>query len=164
LLHSDFIAELDRADVAWTVRRIGAALRDGFGYSATVRYNLALMILLLPSLLLAAYAIISRQFGLLIWSLLAIHGFRSSSTRPTGVGVITCVLIAVVGAVIFAVGGDWLQLAGGVMPGVTWFGTCAAKGTAMTYIEQKLRVSPDYLAALVRAGNLCSSAQRRSLH
>ncbi len=73
-----------------------------------------------------------------------------------------CFAIAGVGMII-ALQSNWLQFLGGVLPGATWFGTSAVKGTAMTYVEGKLRTSSKYFAILERDGNLVSTQPAKTM-
>jgi hypothetical protein len=105
----------------------------------------------------SSIAIYSSEVGVSVWALLAVIGFRSSSNAPTGLGLIACSLIVVSGLILGIVENSWWHVAGGVLPGVTWFGACAVQGTAMTCIEEKLRASAEYFARLERSGNLVRS-------
>jgi hypothetical protein len=155
--YRDLIADLDAGTHQWSVRDIGAALRRGYGGGTGLRFYAALLGMLVPAVLLAGYAWYAWRPGLLLWCLLAIIGFRNSSTRPTGIGVMACFAIAGTGAVLALFHGELLVLAG-ILPGLTWLGASAIKGVAMTCVEEKLRSSQEYFTALVSDGNLAKLA------
>lgn len=152
--HPDFVAQLDRPNCGWAVSNIAIALRKGYGPKGSLLFGLAMTAMLLPCIAIAVYVAAGSRYYLLIWPLLAFMGYRTSSTRPTGVGMITCLFIAGAGIVIALRSADWVHVVGGLLPGITWFAACAVKGTAMTFVEEQLRSSAKYFGRLERDGDL----------
>lgn len=151
--HNDFLKRLDDHSHLWGVRRFHPAVRTVLGATGTRRLFLAYVLLLIPCVSLGVFGVIVARYGLLVWCLLSTLGFLVGNPGPTGIGCITCLLLAAIGSVISRAAGV-PHLYGGVIVGATWFGSCAIRGVTMLRLEEQLRRSPDCFAKLDMEDNL----------
>jgi hypothetical protein len=114
--------------------------------------------LLFPALILAGYSLYSHRPALLIFALLSCCGFWTSSPGPTGIGIVANGLIALIGTVCGVMLHDWLLVLSAMLPGVTWFGSCAILGTTASYMTEALRKSETSFQMLVRRHLLKATA------
>ncbi len=135
-----------------------AAVCQALGQRALWNFRLAFAVVLAPTLLLACYSIWSQRPMLLIWVLLAIWGFGTASTGPTGIGVLASLLVAVAGVVIAIIKHNELFAVVGLLPGCTWFVSCAILGTTASYLLEALRSTPELADSLSRRGILIPAA------
>lgn len=138
----------------WRVANWSAAVRDALGTSAVLRFRLAFAVVLAPSVAVAGYGLWAHRPALLIWSLLAIWGFGTASTGPTGIGMLASLIVAVAGVVTAVMRQDWLFVLLGAIPGCTWFASCAILGTTASYLLESLRASPALADSLTSSGIL----------
>lgn len=131
-----------------------AALRMLFGTKALLLFRLGFVVLLTPAVLLAAYSLYSNRPILLVFVLFCCWGYCTRSTSPTGIGMIASMVIAITSVAISVVKQDVLFAFCGVLPGVTWLGSCAILGTTAQYIMDDVRSSESSLKALVEHGIL----------
>ncbi len=148
----------------WRVANWPAAVRDALGGAALKKFRLAFAVVLAPSIALAGYALWSQRPTLLIWALLALWGFGTASTGPTGIGMLASLLVAAAGGVIAVANRDELFAAIGLLPGCTWFASCAVLGMTASYLLEALRSSPELVENLTRRGILlpATSANQRA--
>jgi hypothetical protein len=142
----------------WRVANWPAAVRDALGRAALLKFRLTFTLVLTPSFALAAYALWSQRPTLLIWVLLAVWGFGTASAGPTGIGMLASLLVAVAGAVVGAMEQDWLYVMLGLLPGCTWFASCALLGVTASYLLDALRSTPELADSLCRRGILIPAA------
>ena len=95
---------------------------------------------------------------MLIWPVFGLLGFKSGSTASTGMGMMASLFLAAVGLALAVMGSDWLLLACGLLPGATWFGSCAILGTTAQYMAAALRSSESTLETLTRRGILTAES------
>lgn len=153
LNHEEFFTRIDTHTHVWGVKRFDRAVRTVFGLNGTLWLNFARGLLLIPSIGLAVAGVVDSRYGLCVWSMLAAMGFRAGSPGPTAVGMATCLFFALIGFAV-SVQGGWLHLVGGILPGVTWFGSCVVQGVTMESLEHELRRSPEFLQKLESEDNL----------
>ncbi|MBI5758503.1 MAG: hypothetical protein HZA46_08305 [Planctomycetales bacterium] len=151
--HSDFVAYLDADSHFWGVKRLRPAVRAAFGVGGVRRLNFELIMVLIPSLGLAVCAVVTSHYGLFVWSAFSVLGFLYGNPGPSMIGMIPNLLLAVIGVGISFHYGRF-HVVGGILPGVTWFTTCAIIGGTMQLIEGELRRSPELLEKLEREDNL----------
>lgn len=113
--HRDFLDSLDSRSQVWGVKRLFPAVRVLFGRSGTAYLALAMTVVLLPEIGLSALSVTTGQFGLLVWCLLALWGMLAATTSPTGIGLLTSLLLAAIGLGISSFAGFW-HLVGGILP------------------------------------------------
>lgn len=166
--HAEFVADLAAGRDRWNMSSLGAALRVAYGPRALLKHRLAVSGVLLPLLAYAVYAAWGRRVDLLAWVVLGWLAARAASPRPTGIGMICCLGLALVGGLVALVRGDALHLLGGVLPGVTWFLSCAVQGMATLQLRDDLLGSAELFDALHAAHILqaasASSAVAQHVH
>lgn len=134
-------------------------MRDTLGNGVLVKFRVAFAIVLAPGVLVAAYSLWSHRPAILIWVLLAMWGFGTASTGPTGIGMLASLIVAIAGVGTAILQRDWLFVALGLMPGCTWFASCAVLGTTASYLLDALRASPELADSLARRGILMPARQ-----
>jgi hypothetical protein len=154
LIAPNIAANAPHAVSDWRVANWSAAVREALGRRALWNFRLAFAVVLAPSVLLAAYGVWSQRPTLLIWVLLALWGFGTASTGPTGIGMLASLLVAFSGSVIAVTQHDALFALAGLMPGVTWFASCAVLGVTASYLLEALRSSESTVRTLCDRGVL----------
>lgn len=138
----------------WRVVHWGSVVREALGIRSLVSFRLAFAVVLLPSVMLAAYGVWSQRPALLIWVLLALWGVWTSSTRPTGIGILANLVVAIASGIVAGFQQDWLFILLGLLPGCSWFASCAILGTTAQYLLEALRSSPELAHSLTGRGVL----------
>ena len=152
--HADFLDGLDGHNFDWQLTSWSAALRMLFGTKALLLFRLGFVVLLTPAVLLAAYSLYSNRPILLVFVLFCCWGYCTRSTSPTGIGMIASMVAAITSVAISVVKQDVLFAFCGLLPGVTWLGSCAILGTTAQYIMDGVQSSESSFKALVEHGVL----------
>ena len=152
--HADFLNVSDSGHYHWRLTNWPAAIRIVLGGRSLILFRTAFVIVLAPAVLLAFYSLYSSRPALLILVFLSFLGFGSSSTGPTGIGMVASLLTAVVGFVISVVQQDSLLGLSCVLPGGTWLGSCAVMGITAQYLIEELEKSEALFQTLLSRGIL----------
>ncbi len=152
--HSDFLKSQNSSSTDWYLTDWFSAVRIASGSRGLTYFCSTFAILLSPSLLLLIYSVSSGKPMLLIPVVLSLWGFWTSSSSPSGVGVFANLIVAVVGLTLSIVLKDWQVVFAALLPGLTWFGSCAILGTTTSYLMDTLKVSESTFQNLVSRGIL----------
>ncbi len=152
--HANFLNDAQRNHFDWRVTNWSSAVRIALGRKALWSFRIAFVVLLAPTLVLAAYSLYSHRPPLLILVLLSFWGFWTASTSPTGIGLIASMFTAIIGVVFSVLMQDPLLACSSVLPGVTWFGSCAILGTTAQLIIAAVCSSEALFRMLVDCGIL----------
>ncbi|HIF00803.1 MAG TPA: hypothetical protein EYG03_14650 [Planctomycetes bacterium] len=139
--HADFLNDSDSGRYDWRLTNWSATVRVVLGGRALVLFRAAFAILFTPAVLLAVYSLYTNRPVLLILVLLSFWSFRSSSTRPTGIGIATSMFTAIAIFVFSVIIQNTLLALFCVLPGATWLGSCVILGTTAQYLTEALRGS-----------------------
>ncbi|MEO2014629.1 MAG: hypothetical protein ABGZ53_09670 [Fuerstiella sp.] len=150
--HSDFLDDSDAGRYDWQLTNWSAAVRIVLGGRALVLFRAAFAILFAPAVLLAVYSLYTNRPALLLLVLLSFWGFRSGSTRPTGIGMATSMFTAIAIFVFSVIIQNTLLALFCVLPGATWFGSCVILGTTAQYLTEALRASEALFQKLLDHG------------
>jgi hypothetical protein len=131
-----------------------SAVRTALGGKALLLFRGAFIVLLAPAVFLAAYSLYANSLALMILVLLSFWGFWISSPGPTGIGVFASMIVAIVAFVLGGIMQDKLVAFSSMLPGVTWFGSCAILGTTTSYLSEALRKSEASFQVLISRGIL----------
>lgn len=143
----------------WQLNDWPAAVRLALGFKESLVFRGAFVVILAPSLLVAGYSIYAQRPILLVWVAFAFLGYQTSSTGPTGIGLIASTFVAAIGFMIALVRNDWIFFACGIVPGFTWFGSCAILGTTAQYVCDAVQYSEECFQTLTRRGILTADTK-----
>ena len=140
----------------WRVTNWSSAVRTALGDKALIEFRAAFVVLLAPAVVLAAYSLYTNSLALIL-VLLSFWGFWTSSISPTGIGMLACMFVAIVGFLLGVIMQDNLLAYSAVLPGVTWLGSCAILGTTASYLNGALRKSEATFQVLIERGVLIAT-------
>jgi hypothetical protein len=152
--HREFIEALDSHQRDWQLTNWALGVRITLGNKALLLIQVAQVSLLAPAVLLAAYSVYSNRFALLIPAVAGFCGYYTRSTRPTGIGMIASMIVAIAVFVAGVLAKDPVLACASLLPGVIWFGSCAILGTATDSVIDVIRSSEACFQELVRRGIL----------
>ena len=158
LHHTDFLNDPDGRHYNWQLTDWSSAVRIVLGGRALLFFRGAFAALLAPTTVLTVYSLYSNRPGLLVLVFLSFWGFWTSRTGPTGIGMAASILVALVGSARGMMLHDGLLFFSAMLPGVTWFGSCAILGTTASYMTDALRKSEAPFQVLVSRGVLKATA------
>ena len=138
----------------WRVTNWSSAVCIACGGRGLLLLRGAFFVLLAPSIALAAYSLYSNRLSLLFLVLLSCWGFWTSSTGPTGVGFLSSIFVTITTFSLGSIWHDRLFAYSSILPGVTWFGSCAILGTASSYLTEALQKSESTFKTLRTRGIL----------
>ena len=138
----------------WRLTNWTLAVRTALGGKALLLFRVAFVVLLAPAVALAAYSLYANSLALMILVLLSFWGFWISSPGPTGIGMLASIFVAIVAFVLACIMQDKLVAFSSMLPGVTWFGSCAILGTTTSYLSEALRKSEALFQMLISRGIL----------
>ena len=152
--HSDFLRSQNSSSPDWYLTDWLSAVRIASRSRGLAYFCSAFGILLSPSLFLLIYSLSFSRSVFLIPVILSLWGFWTSSTNPTGVGVFSNLIVAVVGLTLSVMLKGWQPGFAALVPGVTWFGSCAILGTTASYLMEAVKASESTFQNLVSRGIL----------
>lgn len=138
LQHDEFLNDPAGRHYDWRLTNWSSAVRTAMGGKALLVFRGAFVVLLATAVFLAAYSLYANSLALMILVLLSFWGFWISSPGPTGIGMLASMIVAFVLGCIMQ---DKLVAFSSMLPGVTWFGSCALLGTTTSYLNEALRKS-----------------------
>lgn len=150
--HDEFLNDPDGRHYDWRLTNWSLAVRTALGGKALLLFRGAFVVLLAPAVVLAAYSLYANIFALMILVLLSFWGFWVSSPSPTGIGMLASMFVAIVAFVLGCILQDKLVAFFCMLPGVTWFGSCAILGTTTSYLSEALRKSEASFHMLISRG------------
>jgi hypothetical protein len=139
--HDEFHNDLASRPKDWRLTGWSSAVRIALGGKALLLFRVAFAFLLAPAIILAAYSLYSNKLPLMILVLLSFWGFWTGKTCPTGFGLLASMFTGLVAFVLGVITHDNLLVLSSVLPGVTWFGSCAILGITASYVTEALRKS-----------------------
>ena len=157
-MQPDFLKSQNSNSRDWYLTDWLSAVRIASGSRGLTYFFSAFAILLSPSLFLLIYSLSSSRPIFLIPVVLSLWGFWTSSTGPSGVGVFANLIVAIVGLSLSITLKDWRPGFAALLPGLTWFGSCAILGPTASYLMEALRASELTFQNLVSRGILKDSA------
>jgi len=157
LQHDDILNGPAGRHCDWRVTNWFSAVRTALGDKALVEFRAAFVVLLAPACVLAAYSLYTNSLALMILVLLSFWGFWTSSIGPTGIGMLACMFVAIVGFLLGIILQDYLLAYSSVLPGVTWFGSSAILGTTASYLTEAVRKSEATFQVLINRGLLIAT-------
>jgi hypothetical protein len=125
----------------WRLTNWSSAVRTALGGKALLLFQGAFVVLLAPAVVLAAYSLYANSLALMILVLLSFWGFWESSPGPTGIGMLASMFVAILAFALGWILQDKLVAFSSMLPGVTWFGSCAILGTTTSYLSEALQKS-----------------------
>ena len=152
--HSEFLKSLLSSQPDWYLTDWLSSVRIAFGGRGLATFCAAFAILLAPTLFLLIDSAYSHRPALLILAALSLWGFGTSSTSPSGIGVFASLVVAFIGLVCAIMLEDWRLGFAALLPGLTWFGSCAILGTTSSYLIDALRMSESKFQTLFNRGIL----------
>jgi hypothetical protein len=152
LQHDEFLNDPDGRHYDWRLTNWSSAVRTALGGKALLLFRGAFVVLLAPAVVLATYSLYANSFALMILVLLSFWGFWVSSPSPTGIGMLASMFVAIVAFVLGCILQDKLVAFSCMLPGVTWFGSCAILGTTTSYLSEALRKSEASFHMLISRG------------
>ena len=152
--HDEFLNDPAGRHYDWQLTNCSSAVRIALGGKALLLFRGAFVVLLAPAVALAAYSLYANSLGLMILVLLSFWGFWISSPGPTGIGMLASLFVAIVAFVLGCMMQDKLVAFSSIVPGVTWFGSCAILGTTTSYLSDALRKSEASFQMLISLGIL----------
>ncbi len=155
--HDEFLNDPDGRQYDWRLTNWPSAVRTALGGKALLLFRSAFVVVLAPAVVLAAYSLYSNRLGLTIMVFLSFWGFWTSSTSPTGIGMLTSMFTAVVVFVLGVIVEDKLLAYSSLLPVITWFGSCAILGTTASYVTEALRKSEARFQVLISRGLLIAT-------
>lgn len=155
--HADFLSDPAGRVYEWRITSWSGAVRCALGTAAWWRYVIALAAVLAPALWTTAYGALNARWGLLMLGLAGLWGYCTSSTQPTGIGMLAAMFIAAVGAAAGMMRSDWVLMAAACLPGVAWFASCAILGVTASYLVERLGSSAECFDDLVQRGLLLAT-------
>ena len=162
--HSEFLNNPEGRNYGWRLTNWSSAVRIALGGKALLLFRSAFVCLLAPAVLLASYSLYWNRFALLILVIMSLWGFWTSSTGPTGIGMAASMLTATIGFVLSVFMQDKLLAFSSVLPGVSWFGSCAILGTTASYVTDAVRSSEATFHELTRRGILTANPKSEQSH
>lgn len=157
--HSEFLNDPEGRHYDWRLTNWSSAVRIALGGKALLLFRSAFVLLLAPAMLLAAYSLYWNRLALLILAIMSFWGFWTSSTGPTGIGMASNMLTAIVVFVLSVIMQDKLLGFCCVLPGVSWFGSCAILGTTASYVMDAVQSSEATFQVLARRGILTAKSK-----
>lgn len=157
LQHDEFLNDPAGRKYDWRLTNWSSAVRTALGGKALLLFRGAFVVLLSPTVALAAYSLYSNRMALIILVLLSLWGYWTSRTGPTGIGMLASMFTAIVVFVLGVVAQDNLLAYSSVLPGVTWFGSCAILGTTASHVTEALRESDASFQVLLSRGILVAT-------
>jgi hypothetical protein len=157
LRHDEFLNDPVGRHYEWRLTNWSSAVRIALGGKALLLFRGSFIVLLAPTGVLAAYSLYTNRLALFTLMLLSFWGFWTSSTGPTGTGMLANLFTAIVAFVSGVILQDKLLAYSSILPGVTWFGSCAILGTTASYVTEALRTSDASFQVLINRGVLIAT-------
>ena len=161
--YEEFCSNTNAERTVWQLKKWPTVVWIALGLKETLIYCGALSVVLAPCLILAAYALSTQRFGLLVWVAFALWGFWSSSTGPTGIGCVASMILAIIGVSSSVILQDRVLFAAGIIPGATWVCSCAVMGTTASYLIDALCASKETFDELRARGLLFKGWETENL-
>ena len=152
--HDEFLNDPAGRHYDWRLTNWSSAVRTALGGKALLLFRGAFVVLLAPAVVLAAYSLYAYSLALMILVLLSFLGFWISGPSPNGFGMLASMFVAIVAFVLGCILQDKLVAFSCMLPGVTWFGSCAILGTTTSYLNEALRKSESSFQMLISRGIL----------
>jgi|GEM_PF-2111357 len=157
LKHEEFLNDPAGRHYDWRLTNWSSAVRTVLGGKALLLFRGAFVALLAPAVFLSAYGLYANSLAMMILALLSFWGFWISSPGPTGIGMLASMIVAIMAFVLGCIMQDKLVAFSSMLPGVTWFGSCAILGTTASYLNEALRKSEASFQAIIGRGILTAS-------
>ena len=155
--HDEFLNDPSGRHYDWRLTNWSSAVRTRLGGKALLFFRGAFVVLLAPTVVLAAYSLYANSLALMILVLLSFWGFWISSPGPTGIGMLASMIVAIAAFVMGCIMQDKMVAFSSMLPGVTWFGSCAILGTTTSYLSEALRKSETSFRVLISRGILIAN-------
>ena len=154
LEYEEFCSEMNEERIVWQIKKWPTVVWVTLGLKETLIYCGVLSVVLTPCVLLAAHALITQRYGLLVWVAFALWGYWSSSTAPKSIGILTFLILAFIGLSSSMILQDRVLFAAGIIPGITWFFSCIVLGSTASYLIDALCASEETFDELRARGLL----------
>jgi hypothetical protein len=158
LQYADFLNPSAGHRYDWRLTNWSSAVRVTLGRRALFLFQGAFVVLLLPAAVLAVYGLFWNRPSLLIFVFLCLWGFWTGNTGPSVIGLAANLLVVLAGLLCTFILHEKQFILSAILPGITWFGSCAILGTTASYLIDALRASEDLFQTLVSRGYLTGTA------
>ena len=151
--HSEFLAKVKESWFLWGVKGFYQPVAKVWGSRGLLTVVMIATAILLPSVGVAAYAILTHKYFSLFWLVPGMLAFLTGHPGLNCIEGTMYLVVAAIGLVLTFVFGPH-HAVGGVIPGITWGAMGALKGTTMACMEDELKKSKELYERLRDDGTL----------